>query len=196
MPKINLFFATISNHNNLCIWNSNELKKIKCKLLNKDLYDLLQFSSDGNYFATIRDQKILQIWQSNTLKKELTIPHEDNIKELRLSSDGKYIATITVKNQIQVWQIDRCKSILTKLSCQPVLNFLGQDNIQEIVFTNYSENNYLAIALPQNIIQIRLTNLTDFVNREICPLLNRNLTRKEWRKYIGNEPSPTCSFKE
>ena len=190
-------FATINNQNNLCIWNSNKLKKIKCKLLNKDLYNLLQFSSDGNYFATVKDKKILHIWQSSTLKQELTIPHEDNIKELRLSSDGKYIATITVKNQIQVWQIDRCQSTLTKLSCQPVLNFLGQDNIQEIVFTNYSENNYLAIALPQNIIQIRLANLTDFVNQEICPLLNRNLSKKEWRKHIGNESySPTCSFKE
>ena len=122
------------------------------------------------------------------------IPHEDNIKRLILSSDGKYVATITVKNQIQVWQINQCKSIFSQFSCQPILNFSQQDNIQEIVFRNDGENDYFVLALPKDIMQIRLNNLKDFVEKEVCPLLSRNLTRKEWEKYLEDEPyRPTCN---
>ena len=181
-------FVTINKQNNLCIGNitNNKLNQQKCKLMVNHVYDSLLLDANGQYFATVEDGRNLQIWRSQTLKQAIKIPHQDNIKTLVLSEDSQYLATITVKNQLQVWNLKQCKSYLFQSSCQPILNFTEENNIQKIALRKDNNNYYLAIALPNNIIQIRLNNISQLIDREICPLLSRNLTRKEWNKYLDN----------
>ncbi|NES83499.1 MAG: hypothetical protein F6K10_19970 [Moorea sp. SIO2B7] len=69
-------FVTISNDNYLCIWNIgnwniNNLTKVKCKSLNKNPYNLLNFDSKGNYFATVRDKKTWLVRKERRRNKKM-----------------------------------------------------------------------------------------------------------------------------
>jgi WD40 repeat protein/energy-coupling factor transporter ATP-binding protein EcfA2 len=118
--------------------------------------------------------KMIDIETNKT--KELS-GHKAGVADLKFSPDGKLLASAGLDKKLQMWVVDHEEDL-------PIVMDNNNGNVWRIDFANGSD--YLIGSCNNGEIRVWPTNIKMLAD-QLCPLLSRNITKEEWRTYIGDE---------
>ncbi|MFM7487941.1 MAG: hypothetical protein ACKO13_13605, partial [Cytophagales bacterium] len=118
--------------------------------------------------------KMIDIETNKT--KELS-GHRAGIADLKFSPDGKLLASAGLDKKLQMWVVDHEEDL-------PIVMDNNNGNVWRIDFANGSD--YLIGSCNNGEIRVWPTRVK-MLAEQLCPLISRNITKEEWRTYIGNE---------
>ncbi|MFN7654412.1 MAG: High-affnity carbon uptake protein Hat/HatR [Cyclobacteriaceae bacterium] len=128
---------------------------------------------------------LVKILDLNTQKvKELT-GHKAGVTDLEFSPDGKLLASAGLDRKLQMWVVDHEEDL-------PVVMDNNNGNVWKLGFAKGSD--YLVASCNDGQIRVYPTDPKVLAER-VCPNLSRNMTKEEWRVYVGSdiEYESTCT---
>jgi WD40 repeat protein len=141
------------------------------------------FSPDGSLLATsiggggtldIRD-KAAVIWEVASDQCLASFPHEEGVAGVAFSPDGRLLATACDDKTAGVWDISDGRRLI---------RLTHDDRVTSVAFS--PDGRYL-VTTSGDRVRFWLWQPEDLI-AYIKPKLTRNLTPKEWERYIGDEP--------
>lgn len=213
------FLVTLDSGNNARLWtigNQDEENWQQIYEVESPSELIVAFSSNNQYIAIADIENKIHIYKvnldsENNDNKAQNIPkrvieNESLVTAIAFTTDGQKVATVSGEDAktVRVWNINDGKE---------VARFNHKNSIQDITFTSDTSDTsdtseqYL-VTLSNNRIDLWtlpsqrrplnlfvkinpfLNNLTD----KVCHRLSRNLTKEEWREYLGKDVrySKTC----
>jgi WD40 repeat protein len=118
--------------------------------------------------------KILDLDSKKT--KELA-GHKAGIADLEFSPDGKLLASAGLDRKLQMWVVDHEEDL-------PIVMDNNNGNVWHVAFAKGSD--YLLASCNNGEVRVWPTD-TKTLAEQVCPLLKRNMTKEEWRIYVGDE---------
>ena len=139
---------------------------------------------------TIKEKEVwkgsVKMYDYSTLEviKELT-GHNAGVSDVEFSPDGLLLASAGLDKKLQMWVVDHEKEDL------PVVMDINNSNVWKLAFTKGSD--YLLASCNNGEIRVWQTG-PKMLAEQICPKLKRNMTKEEWKIYVGNgiEHESTC----
>jgi len=151
--------------------------KVLLNLPNDKIHSVA-FSQNGDLMAVGDEYGVVRVINVNTasLQNELIGPISA-ISDIEFNKDDKLLAASSWDGTVHVW-------IMNKLDDLP-LNLTSPDisHIWDISFSPDGE--YIAAASSNGFIKYWPTH-SQIMSQEICNLIMRNFTQKEWERYVGN----------
>ena len=134
------------------------------------------FSLDGKYLATGCSDGTAALWDVANGTEVTRMNHDGSVFSVAFSPDGKYLATAGEDRTARLWEAT---------NGQEVARMIHENPVGSVAFS--PNGKYLATAGLENSTQVWFRWPEDMI-AEACSRLTRNLTREEWRQYLGNEP--------
>jgi hypothetical protein len=144
----------------------------------------VRFSPDGNKIAfgtyEIKDNrglvKIFDVKRKSKESRQFT-GHKAGVYDVEFSPDGKLLASASSDQRVQMWVLDFPEDL-------PIVMDNNNGFIWDIKFAKGSD--YLIAACHESEIRVWPTD-PDFLAKQVCPKLSRNMTEDEWSRYVGND---------
>ena len=144
----------------------------------------VRFSPDGNQIAyctyEIKDKrglvKIFDVKKKAKDARQFT-GHKAGVYDVEFSPDGKLLASASSDQRVQMWVLDFPEDL-------PIVMDNNNGFIWDIKFARGSD--YLIAACHESEIRVWPTN-PDFLAKQVCPKLSRNMTDDEWNRYVGKD---------
>jgi WD40 repeat protein len=175
------------------IWNSMNGAEVS-RVTYDTYFQDISFSPNGKYLGIASDGGILKVLEIPTGIEILNEVQKGRISKIIFSPDGNYLATIGWDDDTQWWSVWIWE--MPGGRGKEVFRFVQDTYINDISFS--PDGMYLAIG-GGSLISNEVRNLRLCIWRpedliaEACSRLNRNLTREEWKQYLGDEPyRETC----
>ncbi|CAN5619282.1 hypothetical protein BH10BAC4_BH10BAC4_25790 [soil metagenome] len=102
--------------------------------------------------------------------------HNAGVSDVEFSPDGLLLASAGYDKKLQMWVVDHETDL-------PVVMDNNSGNIWRLAFTTGS--NYLLASCNNGEIRVWPTN-PKMLADQICPKLERNMSKDEWEIYVGN----------
>lgn len=214
LSPTNDLLATASADGTACLWKVEDGSLLKCFWHPARVHEV-RFSKDGNVLATADRNHSATLWDVNTYQKIMVLEHKGIVWDVRFSSDGDLIATSSADGTAKLWNAKTGKLIKTldhdavvlEVSFNPIARqvaTVSKDKIvrvwdvergyREVARMSYPsgawdtrfspDGEWLATATSNGIARIHYLSKQKLIE-EGCNRLRRNLTRSEWRRYIG-----------
>jgi hypothetical protein len=150
----------------------------------------IKFSPDGQVLAFGTDdftnkRGLLKTYNLSTQEVRQFTGHRSGVNDVEFSPDGKLMASAGADKRLLLWIVDNPQAL-------PVTMGNNAGFIWDIAFT--ANSNYLVAACSESEIRVWPTDPA-LLAEKICPMLKRNMTMDEWRKYVGEgdiQYEPTC----
>ncbi len=144
---------------------------------------VVQFSPDGNQLAygidkiddPFNKRGIVKLYDFQTKETRQFTGHKAGVYDVEFSPDGKLLASAGSDKKIQLYVLDNPEDL-------PIEMDNNSGFVWDIEFASGSD--YLISACSESEIRVWPTNPSLLADK-ICPKLNRNMTQKEWKKYVG-----------
>ncbi|CAN5548774.1 hypothetical protein BH23BAC1_BH23BAC1_11790 [soil metagenome] len=159
------------------------------KILFKDSkvrFHSIAFSNDGKYIAAGDEDGVLRIWDITNRKLQISLNgHNSIIRKIKFSSDDKMIASSGFDGKVILWFMDH-------LNDPPNIFNDHNEFVWSLSFTG--DNKYLIAGCGNGKLKLWPTS-SELLADKICDKISRNLTTKEWERYIGHDIpyQSTCS---
>ena len=138
------------------------------------------FSPHGTYLAAGSKDKTARVYQFSTANEVSHLIHGGAVDALMFSADEKYLATGSYDHTARVLEIESGNEVSRVVLDWPV---------QSIDFASDGLH-LLVTAAPSPGINVSITthflHPTDLI-ADACSRLTRNLTREEWKQYVGTD---------
>jgi len=138
----------------------------------------VQFSPDGKLLVIGDERGTVKVWDiaQGKIIHEFTA-HKGRVSDIEFSNDGSLMATSSLDRTIQMW-------VMSKLEELPVTMTDNDAYVWDIEFS--PDSNYIIAACGDGEIRMWPTN-PEIMARDMCMMLERNLTEEEWKTYVGND---------
>jgi WD40 repeat protein len=139
------------------------------------------FDPSGKTLAVASQENLVHLLDLDSGRELARLKHESEVRDMKFSLDGRWLATGGKDNTARIWESPHGREAV-RLEHPNVVNRVG-----------FSPDG-CRLATSCEDFQVRLWSwrTADLV-AAACGRLPRNLTREEWREYLGNEPyRPTC----
>lgn len=138
----------------------------------------VEFSPDGKLLVVGDEKGIVRVWNiaQNKVVYEFTA-HKGRVSDIEFNKSGSLMATASLDRTIQMW-------VMSKLEELPISMTDNDAYIWDIEFS--PDSNYILAACGDGEIRRWPTN-PELMARDMCKMLERNLTEEEWKTYVGND---------
>jgi WD40 repeat protein len=147
----------------------------------------LAFSPDGRALAIANGESGARLWSVTTGEELSRVAAGEDVSFLQYSADGRYLMTSSAAGLIRLWEPDTGRELARiQEGASPEAVLLSPDGRYAATAREDSEAGTLSYSLylwrPEDLIE------------QACARLRRNLSRAEWRQYVGSgEPyRETC----
>lgn len=156
------------------VWEVSSGKEI-ARMLHDDYVTAVDISPDGKYIAAGCDSRghSIYVWEIRTGKEVFHLYHDAGIYSIDFSPDGEYLLSSSQDLTVRVWDADTGEE-LSRLAGIGANTVSFSPDGDYVYAGDYNENVQIWQWKPEDIIT------------EVCSMADRNLTREEWRKYIGD----------
>lgn len=164
------------------ITNQGVAPKILFRSMDKDRngvpVDAIDFSHDGKYLAFGDDDGKLVVWDlENKVKKASLTGFLSSISEVHFSPNDKLLAGSSKDGTVRMWDLDNIYDLPT----------VFDDHKKNWVwsFSFDPSGNRFITGAADGILRMFETTPDAYAAR-ICPLVKGNLSRTEWRQFVGD----------
>lgn len=138
------------------------------------------FSPDGKILAAGTYDTTIQLW--DVTHRQLLGPplagHTASVLSVAFSPDGTLLASGSVDHTVRLWDM------ATRQPAAPPLSGHA-DSVDSVAFS--PDGRTLASGSADHTVRLWDVDVAS-ATRRACSIANRNLTREEWRQYLGNTP--------
>lgn len=133
-------------------------------------------SPDGRWLATGSADRSARLWDIASGCEMARMKHDDFVRTIAFSPDSKWLATGSDDNTARIWAVP---------SGQEVARLAHRDRVESVIFS--PDGRWLTtVGGMHGAIRTWIWQPGDLINKA-CVCLNRNLTRQEWRQYMGDD---------
>lgn len=164
------------------LWSSDTGAR-SATLEHDDAVVSLDFSPDGLSIATASLDGTAVLWSVASGEPRLRLVHEGPVSGASYSADGAWLVTWSAwETTARIWDVATGNEVAR----------VAHDGAVEDAELS-ADSRWLLTASEDRTVRIWKWQAEDVV-AEICSRVTRNLTRDEWRRFVGEEPyRPTCS---
>ena len=165
----------------LDIWNTNNMDKLESiEITNRPIY-AIEFSPDNKMIAVGNEDGV--VYTGDVIGSDLFFTsslagQRSRVNSIRFSPDGKLMATASLDGTVQLWVVSRMDKML------PVAFKDHDDYVWSIEFSGSSD--YLLAGTKNGVLKLWPTK-PDLMAKDICKYLMRNMTKREWDRYVGED---------
>jgi hypothetical protein len=113
----------------------------------------------------------------NTQKVKELSGHKAGVIDVEFSPDGKLLASAGLDRRLQMWVVDHEEDL-------PIVMDNNNGSVWHVAFAN--DSNFLVASCNEGEIRVYPTDTRMLANK-VCPRLTRNMTKEEWRIYVGSD---------
>ncbi len=121
---------------------------------------------------------LVKLLDLSTQKTKELSGHKAGVTDVEFSPDGKLLASAGLDKKLQMWVVDHEEEDL------PVVMDNNNGNVWKLAFANGS--NYLLASCNEGQVRVYPTD-AKVLAEKVCPNLSRNMTKEEWRVYVGSD---------
>ncbi|MFK5971465.1 MAG: TIR domain-containing protein [Candidatus Marithrix sp.] len=178
--------ASASKDKTVRLWDVKTQKTLGEPLIgHSDSVRSVVFSPDGQILASASYDKTVRLWDVRTQKSmgEPLTGHSDYVNSVAFSLNGQILASASDDNTVILWDIK------TQMPLgEPLISHFAP--VYSVAFS--PDGQILASASLDRTVKLWEVDLNSW-KQQICTIVNRNLSHKEWRKYMGDRPhEKTC----
>jgi energy-coupling factor transporter ATP-binding protein EcfA2 len=118
---------------------------------------------------------LVKILDLATKKAKELSGHKAGVTDVEFSPDGKLLACAGLDRKLQMWVVDHEEDL-------PVVMDNNNGNVWKLAFANGSD--YLIASCNDGQVRVYPTD-PKVLAEKVCPNLSRNMTKEEWRVYVG-----------
>ncbi len=171
------YVASMSFYNAGDIWET-DTGKVVAQIYHEDTVQDVTFSPNGKYLLSGSDDFVF-VWDVKTGKEIIRVPHEEFVILSGFSPDSKYVASVStgINYVIHIWET---------VTGSEVARITPGGNVRSVAFT--ADGRYLVSGGSDKVSLWlwRQEELPQVLIEDGCSRVSRNLTRLEWRQYIGD----------
>jgi WD40 repeat protein len=136
------------------------------------------FSNDGNFVVSGDVNGQVKVYNLNEHKvAAVLVDHKARINDIEFSNDNKQMATASFDGTVRLWDFNN-------LNEEPLI-FRDHDMwVWSVGFSH--DGNKLFAGCVDNLIRVWPTSM-EFMSDQICGKINRNMTGKEWYRYVASD---------
>jgi|GEM_PF-2257715 len=179
-----------TRHGHVKTWDIETGEEIE--LFHKSQSQILsiEYSHDGRFLAAGDREGVLYIWDRNKGGAEDLYGHKARISDIAFSRDNRLMATASYDGTVRVWSLYDNQNIAGR-GKSPLILRDEHDWVMSVAFSEDGE--WVIVGYKDGITKRWPTDVSVMADK-ICGQLKRNLTEREWLKYIGADPpyAPTC----
>lgn len=159
------------------IWDSASGKRLG-RLRHIAAVNALIFSPDGKFLATAGRDMQVRLWDIDSGEEHAQLVHEDIVYAVTFDPSGRYLATASADSTARVWDVQTGQELVR-------VSHEATASVNAVAFS--PDGRYLATAGNDGATRVSPWRTQDLIDAA-CARLSRNLTREEWRQYLGAEP--------
>jgi WD40 repeat protein len=146
--------------------------------------NLVAYGSEAIIDNRTVSKGLVKVMDLTTMKVKELSGHKAGVIDLEYSPDGKLLASAGLDRRLQMWVVDKEEDL-------PIVMDNNNGNVWRVAFASGSD--YLVASCNEGEIRVYPTD-TRILAEKVCPNLNRNMTKEEWRIYVGAdiEYESTC----
>jgi hypothetical protein len=139
--------------------------------------NLIAFGSEVLGEAKTINKGTVKIIDLNTQKVKELSGHKAGVIDVEFSPDGKLLASAGLDRRLQMWVVDHEEDL-------PIVMDNNNGSVWRVAFAN--DSNFLVASCNEGEIRVYPTD-TRMLADKVCPGLSRNMTKEEWRIYVGSD---------
>jgi WD40 repeat protein len=198
------------------VWDVKTGKEI-ARMTHDGTVNSVAISPDGKLVVSGSDDKTIRIWDPMTGKEIARMIGNEKIWHISVSPDGKQVVSDGYDSVLRIWNIaakqeishigfdnsilttaysqngkwiaaggwDNTARVIEPATGREIVRFTLTDAVDSIDFS--PDSKWIVVGGRDNIVRVWLWQPQDLVSNA-CSRLPRNLTRDEWKQYLGSEP--------
>ena len=159
--------------NTVRVWEIATGKEV-ARMTHDNIVDTVAFSPDGKYLVSGSRDNTVYVWEATTGKEIARLTHDDSVGSVRFSPDGKYLVSGSRDNTARVWEVATGKE---------VARMIHDSGVGSVAFS--PDGKYVVSGSGDGTARIWFWQAEALIDNA-CSFLPRNLTRAEWKQYIGD----------
>lgn len=148
----------------------------------------ITFSPDGKLLASAHSDRSVRIWSVGEVDNQepLTfIGHLSSVTDVEFDQSGELLASSSLDKTVRIWNVNKPDE-------EPIVLEGHDDWIWTVAYS--PQGNMVASGSADRTVRLWITQPSILAER-ICEYVTRNMTDKEWEKYVGEDIpyERTCS---
>jgi WD40 repeat protein len=177
------YLAGISSDGKVVVWNPEKNSdNFRIETAGKEI-KVIRFSPDKNILAIGDVNGNVELWDINLHKKISEVKaHSDQVNDIQFNTTLKQMATASNDKTLKIFNI-KDPTDLT----EPPITFT--DNEGFVLVMQFSPDGQLIIsgAYEGNQNLVSRPSHVDYLVRDICNIVSRNMTQDEWNNYVAKD---------
>ena len=188
------YFAGINSENKIIVWNpENNHNYFMIETVRKKI-NVIRFLPDKSILAIGDPEGFVELWDV-VLRERISFvkAHTSKVNDIQFSRVKEQMATAGADRSVRIFNIRN----VSDLSEPPVIITDNEGSVITIQFSPDGQSIISGTDKGKNNLVSRQTH-SDFMVRDICSLVSRNMTQDEWNLYVGRDIpfEKTCTDSE
>ena len=177
------YFAGINSQNRVVVWNpENSQAYFRIETESKNI-NVIRFKPDDRILAIGDNEGFVELWDVNSRERiSAVMAHSEQVNDIRFNKIAGQMATAGNDRSVRIFNVRNADD----LSEPPVIITDNDGFVVTVQFSPDGQSILSGTNEGKNNLVSRLTH-SDYLVKDICSLVTRNITQDEWKAYIGRD---------